>query len=165
MGAELYAISRALHWLVLNQPLLSCSKVVILSDSKSGIMAISNCKSRSNSFLTNQIRNLADILDDNELKITIQWIPSHMDIPANNHVDGLAKSGHNLPEETRFPLAQKEMKKLIRSNLQRICQLKYEADDQLHIIGIKRKLEHWPWASSKIDLRLYWPSSGLDTQS
>ena len=56
MGAELYAISRVLHWLVLNQPLLSNTKVVILSDSKSGILAIHDTKLRSCSYLTNQIR-------------------------------------------------------------------------------------------------------------
>ena len=149
MGAELYAISRALHWLVLNQPLLTCTKAVILSDSMSGIMAIRNSRSRSYSFLTNQIRNLASILEEGELNVTIQWIPSYVDLPGNEHVDGLAKSAHTLLEVTRTPLDQKEMKKVMKSNLQRNCQLQYEAHRRLHIMDIKSRFEHWPWASSQ----------------
>ena len=149
MGAELYAISRALHWLVINQPLLTHTKVAILSDSKSGIMAIGNRKSRSYSYLTNQIQRLGNILEE-ELEITIQWVPSHVNLTHNEHVDGLAKTAHRLQEETSAPLDKKEVKMMIDSKLQRICQIQYEAvRDDLHIGGIKRTLEHWPWASSK----------------
>ena len=101
MGAELYAISQALHWLVLNQPLLDNSKVVILSDSKSGILAVRNTKLRCCSYLTNQIRNLASILE--EVEITLQWIPSHVGLVHNEHVDGLAKAAHNSLEITSTP--------------------------------------------------------------
>lgn len=150
MGAELYAISRALHWLVLNQPLLTCAKVAILSDSKSGIMAIKNRKSRSYSHLTNQIRNLGNMIEDSEVELAIQWVPSHVDLADNEHVDGLAKSAHDLREESVAPLDQKEVKKMINLKLQRVCQLQYEAvREDLHIGGIKSYFEHWSWASSK----------------
>ena len=112
-------------------------------------MAIRNSKARSYSYLTNQIRNLAGILQDNELYTTIQWVPSHVDIPHNEYVDGLAKQAHNLPEETAIPLDQKEMKKLMRSTLQKNCQLQYETEHRLHIAGIKSSFVRWPWASSQ----------------
>ena len=152
MGAELYAISRALHWLVLHQPLLTISKVVILSDSKSGIMAVNNTTTRSYSYLTNQIRNLANILE--EIELTIQFIPSHVGIEGNEHVDLLAKSAHNSLEMIPIPLYKKEIKRLIEERIQQVCQLQYEAARQrdgqiLHIRTIKSKLEHWPWTSSK----------------
>ena len=149
MGAELYAISRALHWLVLNQPFLTTRKVVVLSDSKSGIMAISNTTSRSYYYLTNQIRNLGNILE--EVELTLQWIPSHVGLEHNEYVDLLAKAAHNSPDTTSIPLDKKEIKRLVEDKIQKVCQLQYEAAQQqnLHIGTIKRKLEHWPWASCK----------------
>ena len=149
MGAELYAISRALHWLVLNQPLLSVTKVVVLSDSKSGILAINNTKARSYSYLTNQIRNLSNILE--ELDLTLQYIPGHVGLDGNEHVDKLAKSAHILPDETSAPLDRKEISRMIEDKIKVICQIQYEAavEQNLHIGTVKSKLEHWPWTSSK----------------
>ena len=150
MGAELYAISRALHWIVINQPLLTDSKIAILSDSRSGIMAIRHHKSRSYSHLCNQIRNLAKIAEDNEIEVTIQWVPSHVNLAENEHVDGLAKLAHELQDETMTPLDKKEMKRLIFTKLLRSCQLQYETvREDLHIGRIKRSFEHWPWAAAK----------------
>ena len=150
MGAELFAISRALHWLVLNQPLLPNTKVVVLSDSMSGIMAVKNTTKRSYSYLTNQIRNLANLL---EAELTLQFIPSHVGIEGNEHVDQLAKAAHGSPETIPIPLDKKEIKRLIDERTQHICQLQYETARQrngriLHIAEIKSKLEHWPWTSS-----------------
>ena len=142
MGAELYAISQALHWLALNQPLLTNRKVVVLSDSKSGIMAIGNTLARSYSFLTNKIRNLANILEDIEL--TLQWIPSHVGLEHNEHVDLLAKAAHDSPDMISIPLDKMEIKRVIEDKIQKVCQLQYEAARQqnLHIGTIKSKLEH-----------------------
>ena len=106
-------------------------------------------KSRSCSYLSNQIRNLASILE--EVEVTIQWIPSHVGLVHNEHVDGLAKAAHNSQEITSTPLDLKELKRMTKESLQRVWQLKYEAasQDGLQIGEIKRKLEHWPWVSSK----------------
>ena len=149
MGAELYAISRALHWLVLNQPLLSITKVVVLSDSKSGILAINNTKVRSYSYLTNQIRNLSNILE--EMDLTLQYIPGHVGLDGNEYVDKLAKSAHILPDETSAPLDRKEINRMIDDKIKAVCQIQYEAavGQNLHIGTVKSKLEHWPWISSK----------------
>ena len=134
---------------MLNQPLLSITKVVILSDSKSGILAIHSYKLRSCSYLTNQIRNLASILE--EVEVTLQWIPSHVGLEHNEHVDGLAKTAHHSLEITPTPLDLKELKRMTKENLQRIWQLKYEAARQegLQIGEIRSRLEHWPWFTSK----------------
>ena len=75
---------------------------------------------------------------------------SHVNLTHNKHVDGLAKSSHGLHEEIPVPLVKKEVKKMIDSKLQRICQIQYKAVcEELHIGGIKRSFEHWTWASSK----------------
>ena len=89
MGAELFAINRTLHWLILNQPLIQGQDIVILSDSKSGIMALKNHHHKSYSFATNQILNLAYILKDSDVKLTIQWIPSHVGIAGNERADAM----------------------------------------------------------------------------
>ena len=64
MGAELFALKKVMDWLLLNQPLILNQDVVILSDSKSGIMALENHHKWSYSSITNQIWNLASILKD-----------------------------------------------------------------------------------------------------
>ena len=150
MGAELYAISRALHWLILNQPLMTNMQVVVLSDSRSGIMAIDNYRAKSYSHMTNQILNLANILDESEVDVTIQWIPSHVGLSGNEQADSLAKAAHAHVEETATPLDQNEIKKLLETKLRSRCQTQYAAVSQdLHIGRIKQAYEQWPWTSFK----------------
>ena len=150
MGAEIFAINRALHWLLLNQPLIQGQDVVILSDSKSGIMALQNHHHRSYSFATNQILNLASILKDNEVNLAIQWIPSHVGLAGNEKADALAKAAHNLPRITEAPLDPMEMKTKLKAVCKERCQQRYDAAKQeTHIGSIRDKFEPWPWTSSK----------------
>ena len=111
-------------------------------------MAISNTTTRSYTYLTNQIRNLAKILE--EVELTLQWIPSHVGLEHNEHVDQLAKRAHNSPVEIPTPLDKKEINRLIDGKIKRVCQLQFEAAVQqnLHIGTIKSKLQYWPWTSS-----------------
>ena len=103
MGAELFAINQALHWLRLNQPLILNEDVVILSDSKSGIMALGNHRTRSYSSASNQILRLANILKDNLNSLTLQWVPSHVGLSGNEKADELAREAHNLTVVTEAP--------------------------------------------------------------
>ena len=68
-------------------------------------MAISNTLTRSYSFLTNKIRNLANILE--EVELTLQWIPSHVGLDHNEYVDQLAKAAHDSPDMISIPLDKK----------------------------------------------------------
>ena len=150
MGAELFAINRVMYWLLLNQPLIQGQDVVILSDSKSGIMALQNRHHRSYSFATNQILNLASILQDNEVNLVIQWIPSHVGLAGNEKADALAKAAHNLPRITAAPLDPMEMKTKLKNTSKERCQQRYDiAKQETHIGNIKDKWEPWPWTSSK----------------
>ena len=152
MGAELFAISRSLHWLILNQPLIQGQNVVILSDSRSGIMALENHHSRSYSFLTNQIKNLAHILLDSEVNLTIQWVPSHVGVPGNEMADGLAREAHNLPDAdvTVAPLDPSEMKSRLKTTARSRWQLQYDLVKAATDLGkVKVKIELWPWAGFK----------------
>ena len=151
MGAELFAIGRALHWLILNQPLMEDQDVVVLTDSKSGIMALQNQHRRSYSHTTNQILSLAKMLKDCNINLTIQWIPSHVGLPGNEKADELAKLAHNHQGITQAPLDPREMKICLKTTRQRRCIQKYEAVKQqgLHLGDIKERIEPWPWANYK----------------
>ena len=106
-------------------------------------------KVRSYSYLTNQIRNLSNILE--EMDLTLQYIPGHVGLDGNEYVDKLAKSAHILPDETSAPLDRKEINRMIDDKIKAVCQIQYEAavGQNLHIGTVKSKLEHWPWISSK----------------
>ena len=150
MGAELFAIKQSLHWLLLNQPLIQHLGVVILTDSRSGIQALESHRRRSSSFTTNQILNLAHILKDSEVDLTIQWIPSHVGLMGNERADELAKAAHNLTALTNAPLDPTEMKLKIKSTCKRRCQQRYDIDKlETHIGCIRSTLGHWPWTSCK----------------
>ena len=150
MGAELFAIKQVLHWLILNQPLIQSQSVVILTDSMSGIMALESHRKRSCSYTTNQILNLAHILKDSEVKLTISWVPSHVGLMGNERAGELAKAAHNLPTLTKAPLDPMEMKSKTKATRKRRCQQLYDLVKQRrHIGGIKSCFEHWPWTSFK----------------
>ncbi|CAL4146014.1 unnamed protein product, partial [Meganyctiphanes norvegica] len=126
-GAELFAINRALHWLVLNQPLIQNQEVVILTDSLSGIMALENHHHRSYSTITNQILNVANILKESTANLTIQWVPSHVGLTGNEKADSLAKEAHNLVSETEAALDPKEMNNRLKST----CLERYQQQNQV----------------------------------
>ena len=150
MGAELFAIKQVLNWLILNQPLIQSQSVVILTDSRSGIMALESHRKRSCSYTTNQILNLADILRDSEVKLTIQWVPSHVGLMGNERADELAKAAHNMPTTIKAPLDPMEMKSKTKATRKRRCQQLYDlVKHAKHIGGIKSRFEHWPWTSFK----------------
>ena len=150
MGAELFAINQALHWLLLNQPLIANEDVVILSDSKSGIMALGNHQTRSYSSASNQILRLADILNDILSSLTVQWVLSHMGLSGNEKADELAREAHNLTVVTEAPLDMMEIKMNLKATLKSRCQLRYDLVKQnTHMGSIKSNIEPWSWTKMK----------------
>ena len=62
MGAELHAISKALHWTVLNSAILPTDKVAIMTDSKSGLQGINKYNTKRYTYIINQIKKTAATL-------------------------------------------------------------------------------------------------------
>ncbi|CAL4111098.1 unnamed protein product, partial [Meganyctiphanes norvegica] len=91
MMAELYAIMKSMMWLAMHSPLLEEKDAVILTDSKSGIEVLRNLTPGQQSSLTNTIRNLAITLFENDITITLQWVPSHVGVDGNEQADRIAK--------------------------------------------------------------------------
>ena len=150
MGAELHAISKALHWTVINSAILPTEQIVILSDSKSGLQGIKKYSTKTYTFIIDQIRKTAATLQDIGISVCLQWVPSHVGVGGNEMADGLANSAHNLQEETLMPLDLSEMKNLIREEHTKDWQRFYDGvRPNLHIGNIKEKTSPWSWLPHK----------------
>ena len=88
--------------------------VVVFSDSKSVLDALEN-----QNFQLGTIRDLAltihSFLEDFEATLTLQWIPSHCNIPGNERADSLARSGAQ-KEQIDKPVSLSTAKQMIKSN-------------------------------------------------
>ena len=96
--AELVAINKAL--ILVKQKGLS--KVVIFSDSLSGLMVIKSESSNSYPELIYEIWYKLNELTQVEFNISLVWIPAHIGIYGNEQADQLAKSSLHIPEINVF---------------------------------------------------------------
>ena len=97
--------------------------MVILSDFKSGIMALGNHHTRSYSLASDQILRLTDILKDTLSSLTVQWVPSHVGLSGNEKADERAREAYNLTVVTEAPLDMMEIKMKLKSTLKSRWQL------------------------------------------
>ena len=104
MGAELFGIDKGMTWSLLHKELLSTNKIVILTDSRSGIEALMSSTPKHQSYLVDSIKRKAKYLKDDNMEITIQWCPSHVGLEGNTEADTIAGHAHNNPQETVTPL-------------------------------------------------------------
>ena len=149
MAVELTAIDRALLWISLHSVILQEKKIVILTDSQSGITALKKYLPKNHSHLIDQIKNKVQMLNDEDFDITIQWIPSHVGTAGNEKVDQLAKDAH-MKATTNFHLDLPEINRKIRKKTIAKWQQRYDAQrDTLHLGLIKKKIANWPWALVK----------------
>lgn len=96
MNAELVGIIEALEYAIT----IGQYKVVILTDSQSGCMALLD-NNREN-YLVQFFYNLVHYNQFQE--IIIQWIPGHVDVTGNERADKAAKLGINKFKTERYPL-------------------------------------------------------------
>ena len=105
IASELYAILRALKWILEN---MNDCKCVIFTDSRSALALITNHVVTSYAFLITSIHYLILDLDIKGIEICLQWIPSHCGIIGNEVVDVLAKSAVQYEEITPLEFEVKE---------------------------------------------------------
>ena len=158
MTAELYAIVKALEWVLLHGVLLingvlrTRKKVVILTDSLSSLHALDSPSNSNHLKQINTAFRIAEILLENNFNITIQWVCSHTGLTGNDYVDGLAKQAHQLTREIKCPLGKEEVKRLIKIAKNKAWQTRYDLaleNGELHIGTIKNTIGFWPWAIFK----------------
>ena len=102
---ERTAMEMAVSWVEENSPY---TDVVICSDSQSLLMAISHQTAD-----TARIRKSLDALKN---KTTIQWVPSHSNIPGNELADKAAKAAAKLerPDDLSLPISYNTAKSIIK---------------------------------------------------
>ena len=114
--AEALAIEAAIHQLQ-QQFTLSIERkqnVVIFSDSMSVLQALENEKQDS-TLLTNITKTISTFMNIFEVEVTLQWIPSHCEIPGNERADTLAKKGAQ-SEQPNIPVSLATAKQIIKAN-------------------------------------------------
>ena len=88
--------------------------VVIFTDSMSVLQALENEK-LDTSLLISIAKTLSAFMQQFEIELTLQWIPSHCEIPGNERADTLAKKGAE-SEQTNTPVSLNTAKQIIKSN-------------------------------------------------
>ena len=104
--AELTAIQTALQYLQTTD--LQQKQILILTDSQTAIQLITTNNSTYTSTETNIINIITDLQQQQQLDITLVWIPSHVGIQGNETADRLAKEAatRTTPDITTPPTRQ-----------------------------------------------------------
>ncbi|XP_011861042.1 PREDICTED: uncharacterized protein LOC105558127 [Vollenhovia emeryi] len=115
-SAEAWAIVLALE-LCLEQG-KSYKNVVVLSDSRSVLDAVTSADPFPKNYLISRIRELVLSAREAEINVTMVWIPSHRGIIGNEEADRLAAKAHsaNISESFKIPFA--DLYTSARSNMQ-----------------------------------------------
>ena len=114
--AEAFAINAALEKLeetFKNEP-NKIKDTVIFSDSLSCLESLKS-QNLENSSIRDLSIKINSFLEDYNITLTIQWIPSHCNIPGNERADTLAKKGAT-KEQVLKPVSQATVKQIIKSN-------------------------------------------------
>ena len=90
MGAELFGIDKGMTWSLLHKELLTTNKIVILTDSRSGIEALMSSSPKHQSYLVDNIKKKAQYLRESNMEVTIQWCPLHVGLDGNMEADSIA---------------------------------------------------------------------------
>jgi ribonuclease HI len=125
---ELLAIKLAVEWITADQQQNNRSanrQIAIFSDSLGAVSALRHKAAGKESLLIQEIKEIAEMCAIERLTIT--WIPSHIDIEENDRVDKLAKEGlsHRQTEQIIEVDAQ-EMIAKIEAYCTKVWQKQYE---------------------------------------
>ncbi|XP_064462228.1 uncharacterized protein LOC135372659 [Ornithodoros turicata] len=107
--AELLVINKALDALKHH----NIENAVILSDTKGALQRIA-CKYGTCPF-ANKSRVKIEALLQNNTRVALQWLPSHVGIPGNEHADQLCKDATRKPPIFKLPTTQWQIYKTIKA--------------------------------------------------
>ncbi|XP_068236930.1 uncharacterized protein [Palaemon carinicauda] len=118
MQTELVAIKQALQYSIKNEE----GPVVIHSDSRSTMQALQQEKNKKNKGLLADIKTLLYQHNERGRHVNLNWISSHILIPANEKADELAKSTSHIESvqvhiQSALPQIKNEIKPQLKENL------------------------------------------------
>ena len=145
LTAELFAILQAFLFATVN---LKNQNFVIFTDSLSALMCIKNPDRKGiNRLVTHILRQIYSLLNNN-VKVVLQWIPSHKGIIGNNIVDQVAKNACSYETLTQVQLEYKDASKLISECL---YSSRHNYWDQikhsLHFYKAVQNIKQYEWVS------------------
>ena len=122
------------------------SNVVICSDSKSVLQALSNVSNPTH-YVVSRIQDFIPKRQD----ISFLWIPGHAAITGNEKADSLAKQALSLPEPINMKYPVGDCKSILQHHMQQLRQQTWDETGPPHMHSIKPRLGFW--ASSKQNTR------------
>ena len=88
--------------------------VVVFSDAKSVLQALESGKF-DNSTIQELMKTIDCLIAEHGVKVTLQWIPGHVNIQGNERADTLAKRGASCPQPD-VPTSIENTKQTIKAN-------------------------------------------------
>ena len=92
-----------------------CSNIVIFTDARSVLQALEN-KNNCHPIIEKLNNSISDMITTFSVEITLQWIPSHCEIPGNEAADILAKKGAQL-EQPNTAVSLNTCKQVIKEKM------------------------------------------------
>ncbi|XP_026475710.1 uncharacterized protein LOC113380860 [Ctenocephalides felis] len=123
-SAELTGITAALDFVIQEK----ISKTIILTDSKSALLALNHPKQNCNFLIFDTIHKIESILA-NKYEFKLVWIKGHSNIRGNEYVDGLAKEACLSVFPSRKAPAT-DLKSWVRKQGLRLWQNEYDMEDR-----------------------------------
>ena len=141
--AEVRAILEALELIPLH---CNDNKFLIISDSKSALMAIGNfCNSNTHPLIFQIKSTLLNLRARNKC-VHFLWVPSHMGIPGNEHVDGIASDHPLYLDFSTLPLYRGDLKMYDKAAAVQLWQTRWDLSTfGRHLYSIAPHVNHIPW--------------------
>ena len=95
------------------------SHIVIFTDSKSALQALETFSDNGHRYIGELAKAIDNLLTSYDIRITLQWIPGHSDIPGNEYADKLAKEGAQKDQPSK-PCSNSTVKQILRNNFREV---------------------------------------------
>ena len=156
MTTELHAIKEAVKIICKNAVNLKIQKFLIVTDSMSGVQALTNTKDPDNKSCVFEIHRRLELLEQKgQTTGTIMWCPSHIGIPGNEMADKLAGDAMNLELEILdTPASNSSIKSEIKMTVKSKWVDKCNVSDYFKIVSPKLKPYQIPQSTRHVQVQI-----------
>ena len=148
LGAELYALEKAVKWI--SSDFRNMSNYVIFTDSLSALELLKGGKLQNYTVRMARIQRILIMLNKKR-QVHMQFVPGHKQIKGNELADTAAKFAHQQQLES-VSLAKSEWNATIHRSISKQWQMHWTAMVEktrkgIHFHDIKQRIEYWPWST------------------